>query len=123
MNTPNLTLSKSPYVKIVATMKTNYQIGYIVKHCPEPTTEQADSNEFDVIDWREEKTETPVFASLVKAMTFARKAAKTSLFGSVEIYEAELVNPYREDFPDAMVKRSALEWRKIDGGYQCEINR
>lgn len=116
--------------KIVGRMKTptttKYRIGeraYIVEYCPEPTLEQADAPDFDVIEWQRDKTGETVFLTLVKAVAFARKAVKTSCFGFVEIYEAEFTNPYRDEFPDWRVKYSALRWKKIEGGYECEINR
>lgn len=126
MKCQNLTLSESAYGKIVGVMKTNYQIGdtaYIVDYCPEPTNEQADADNFDCAWWQLDHTEEEVFPSLVKAIAFARKAAKTSIFGVVEVYEAVLSNPYKGEFPDWMVKQSALRWQKLEGGYECEINR
>lgn len=97
-------------------------VAYIVEHCPEPTTEQAEDDSFDVVCWQMEKTVQEVFPTLVRAIAFARKAVKASIFGVIDIWEAELVNPYRSEIPDWQIKRTALKWQK-NGGYECEVWR
>lgn len=113
-------------------MKTNrdYKIGdtaYIVRHCPfwPSDAEKAliESSGKQVIDVAYEKEQEEVIPSLVKAVSFARRAAKGDFWRRAEVFEARLVNPYADVLPDHLLKPSARTWEPIEGGYECEIQR
>jgi hypothetical protein len=108
-----------------------YNIGdtaYVVRHCPYwPSEEEKAALEAKgraAIEEAYHREQEELFDSLSRAVAFARKAAKKSFWGLAEIYEARLTNPYREDgISDERIKRSALVWEEIDGGYKCEIEK
>ena len=121
----NIPRKSSDRIVGMQTTSHKFEIGdtaYIVEHCPEPPADQ-DPNSDDLTWWEHDHSESVVFASLPKAISFTRKVVKTSMFGEVDIYEAVLTNPYRDEYPDWMVKRSALVWKKVEGGYECAIRR
>lgn len=111
-------------------MKKVYQIedvAYVVKHCPfwpsEAEKVAIEARGSQVIDEAESRIERTVIETLPAAIRFARKAVKGDFWGLVTVYEARLVNPYSDDIPNHRIKRSALEWEQIEGGYECEIER
>jgi hypothetical protein len=109
-------------------MKSNYNIGdiaFIVRHCPfwpdEKEVEAFEASGSCIVDVAHGRVEEKVFGSLVRAIAFAKKAAKKDFWKSCEVFEVKLVNPYWPYLADHRVKRSALEWEKLDGGYECDI--
>jgi hypothetical protein len=100
---------------------------YMVRHTPwYPSKEEKEKLEAEgeeIIQIAYNKEENELFTSLSKAIQFARKIVKTDFWGCATVYEARLVNPYSEDVPDWQLKRTALRWEQIEGGYECEIER
>ena len=109
-------------------MKTRFTIGetgFVVRHTPwRPTPEEVAKIESDGSQPIEEayrRERLSVFRQLTKAVKFARRAIKTDYFGVAEITECTLVNPYPE-IPDCRIRREALEWKPVPGGYEAEIS-